>query len=58
MTNNPIKIVNNRWYYSDDVYINVCDGYYELVGKHGYIRSFSDLPSAINAALFSVRFSS
>lgn len=56
--NKPIKIVRNRWYYSDDVYINVCAGYYELCGKHGYIRSFSDLPTAIDAALFRVRFSS
>ena len=57
MTNKPIKIVRNRWYYSDDVYVNVCSGYYELVGKNGYIRSFSDLSAAINAALFQVRFS-
>lgn len=58
MKNSPIKIVGYRWYYSDDVYVNVCSGYYELVGKNGYIRSFSDLPTAINAALFQVRFSS
>lgn len=32
MTNKPIKTVRNRWYYSDDVYINVCAGYYELWG--------------------------
>ena len=56
MSNNPIKIVNNRWYYSDDVYVNVCAGYYELVGRHGYIRSFNNLLDAINAALFQVRF--
>jgi len=53
VTNTPIKIVGNRWYYSDDV----CSGY-ELVGKNGYIRSFSDLPTAINSVLFQVRFSS
>lgn len=58
MTNNPIKIVGNRWYYSDDVYVNICAGYYELCGRNGYIRSFSDLRIAINAALFQVRFSS
>ena len=58
MKNKPIKIDRNRWYYSDDVYINVCAGYYELVGKHGYIRSFNNLSIAIDAALFQVRFSS
>lgn len=56
MTNKPIKIVGNRWYYSDDVYVNVCAGYYELIGRHGYIRSFNNLLEAINAALFQVRF--
>lgn len=56
--NKPIKIEGNRWYYSDDVYINVCAGYYELVGKHGYIRSFNNLSIAIDAAMFQVRFSS
>ena len=58
MTNKPIKIVRNRWYYSDDVYINVCAAYYEPCGAHGHIRSFSDLSTAIDAALFQVRFSS
>lgn len=58
MTNKPIKIVRNRWYYSDDVYINVCARYYELCGAHGHIRSFSDLHTAIDAAVFQVRFSS
>lgn len=58
MTNKPIKIVRNRWYYSDDVYINVCAGYYELCEAHGHIRSFSDLSTAIDATLFQVRFSS
>lgn len=54
----PIKIVGNRWYYSDDVYINICATYYELVGRHGYIRSFNNIHDAINGALFQVRFSS
>lgn len=58
MKNKPIKIDRNRWYYSDDVYINVCAGYYELVGKHGYICSFNNLSIAIDAAMFQVRFSS
>lgn len=55
--NNPIRIDGNRWYYSDSVYINVCAGYYELCGPHGYIRSFNNLPTAIDAALFQIRFS-
>ena len=54
---NPIRIVRNRWYYSDDVYLNVCAGYYELCGPHGHIRSFNDLPTAIDAALFHIRSS-
>ena len=54
----PIKVVDNRWYYSDDVYINICIGYYELVGRHGYIRSFNNMYDAINGALFQVRYSS
>lgn len=54
----PIKAEGNRWYYSDDVYINICTGYYELVGRHGYIRSFNNMYDAINAAVFQVRFSS
>lgn len=53
----PIKIADNRWYYSDNVYINVCAGYYELCGPHGYIRSFNNLEHAVNAAVFQVRFS-
>ena len=56
-TKKPIRIVRNRWYYSDSVYINVCAGYYELCGPHGHIRSFNDLPTAINAALLQVRTS-
>lgn len=56
--NKPIKIEDNRWYYSDDVYINICAGYYELVGRHGYIRSFNNMHDAIDGALFQVRFSS
>nr|DAQ29199.1 MAG TPA: hypothetical protein [Caudoviricetes sp.] len=56
--NKPIKIVGNRWYYSDDVYINVRAGYYELNGRHGYIRSFNNMYDAIAGALFQVRFSS
>lgn len=58
MKNNPIKIEGNRWYYSDDVYINICAGYYELNGRHGYIRSFNNIYAAINGALFQVRLSS
>nr|DAR87202.1 MAG TPA: hypothetical protein [Caudoviricetes sp.] len=54
----PIKITNNRWYYSDDVYVNICAEYYELVGRHGYIRSFNNIYDAINAAVFQVRSSS
>lgn len=54
----PIKAEGNRWYYSDDVYIKICDGYYELVGRHGYIHSFNNMYGAINAAVFQVRFSS
>lgn len=53
----PIKIDRNRWYYSSDVYINVCAGYYELIGRHGRIRSFNNLQEAINGAIFQVRFS-
>lgn len=56
--NKPIKIVGNRWYYSDDVYINICAGYYELKGRHGHIRSFNNIYDAIDGALFQVRFSS
>lgn len=52
----PIKIDNNRWYYSKEVYINVCSGYYELIGPKGYIRSFTHLIAAIDAAIFQVRF--
>ena len=55
---NPIKIDRNRWYYSKDVYLNVCSGYYELIGRNGYISSFTDLRTAINAALFRVRLDS
>nr|DAQ29340.1 MAG TPA: hypothetical protein [Caudoviricetes sp.] len=55
---NPIKIVSNRWYYSEKVYINVCSGYYELIGPNGYIRSFTDIHTAINAAVFQVRINS
>nr|DAS54735.1 MAG TPA: hypothetical protein [Caudoviricetes sp.] len=51
----PIKIDRNRWYYSKEVYLNVCSGYYELIGPNGYIRSFTDLSTAINAAIFQVR---
>lgn len=51
----PTKIHNNRWYYSKEVYINVCSGYYELIGPIGYIRSFTDLDTAIDAAIFYVR---
>jgi len=53
---NPIKIDGNRWYYSNETYLNVCSGYYELIGPNGYIRSFTDLTTAINAAIFQVRF--
>ena len=52
----PIKIVGNKWYDSDNIYINVCAGYYEICGKHGYIRSFSNLIDAIEAARFNARF--
>nr|DAW74926.1 MAG TPA: hypothetical protein [Caudoviricetes sp.] len=52
----PIKIDRNRWYYSKEVYINVCSGYYELIGPRGYIRSFTDPVTAIDAAIFQVRF--
>lgn len=52
---NPIKIDGNRWYYSKGVYLNVCSGYYELIGPNGYIRSFTDLSTAIDAAIFQVR---
>lgn len=31
-------------------------GYYELIGPNGYIRSFTDLITAIDAAIFQVRF--
>nr|DAX24736.1 MAG TPA: hypothetical protein [Caudoviricetes sp.] len=55
---NPIKIDRNRWYYSKDVYLNVCSGYYELIGPNGHIRSFTDLTTAINAAIFQVRLGS
>lgn len=48
----PIKIGRNRWYYSPNVYINVCAGYYELIGSHGYIRSFNNLQEAINGHSF------
>ena len=51
----PIKIDRNRWYYSKEVYLNVCSGYYELIGPNGYIRSFTDITTAINAAIFQVR---
>ena len=51
----PIKIHNNRWYYSKEVYINVCSGYYEMIGPNGHIRSFTDLITAIDAAIFRVR---
>lgn len=53
----PIKIDRNRWYYSKEVYLNVCSGYYELIGPNGYIRSFTNLSAAIDAAIFKVRFS-
>lgn len=53
----PVEIVGNRWYYSDNVYINICAGYYELFGPSGYIRSFINLEHAVNAAVFQVRFS-
>lgn len=52
---NPIKIDRNRWYYSEDVYLNVCSGYYELTSHNNHIRSFTDLITAINAAIFQVR---
>lgn len=51
----PIKIHNNRWYYSEEVYINVCSWYYELIGPNGYIRSFTDLTTAIDGAIFKAR---
>ena len=51
-TKKPIRIDGNRWHYSD----NVCAGYYEVCGPHGYTRSFNHLPTAINA-LFQVHFS-
>lgn len=54
----PIKAEGNRWYYSDDVYISIHDGYYKLMGRHGYTRSFNNMYDAISAALFQVRFSS
>ena len=53
---NPIKIDGNHWYYSKDVYLNVCSGYYELIGPNGHIRSFTDLITAIDAAIFQVRY--
>lgn len=56
MNKNPIKIDRNRWYYSKDVYINVCAGYYEVIGPCGYIRSFTNFNTAIDAAIFQVRF--
>ena len=37
MTNKPIKIVRNHWYYSDDIYINVCAGYYENTATLGHL---------------------
>nr|DAY34423.1 MAG TPA: hypothetical protein [Caudoviricetes sp.] len=52
----PIKIDHNRWYYSKEVYINVCSGYYELIGPNGYIRSFTDINTAIDGAIFQARF--
>lgn len=55
---NPIKIDRNRWYYSKDVYLNVCSGYYELISHNSHIRSFTDLTTAINAAIFQVRLDS
>lgn len=54
----PIKIDRNRWYYSNEVYLNVCSGYYELIGPNGHIRSFTDIITAIDAAIFQVRFGS
>ena len=55
---NPIKIDRNRWYYFKDVYLNVRSGYYELISHNTHIRSFTDLITAINAAIFQARLDS
>ena len=51
----PIKKIRNRWYYSDNVYINVNSGYYELCKNRRFIRSYSSLYDAIEGAKFLVR---
>ena len=51
----PIKKIRNRWYYSNNVYINVNSGYYELCKNGRFIRSYSSLYDAIEGAKFLVR---
>lgn len=33
MINKSVKIEDNRWYYSYNIYLNVCAGYYYFLEK-------------------------